>query len=361
MNREDKQVCCLEDKTSLQILITEEDKYGTDVSCMSDFFGIYIEQLSGELSNYVVSNVLDTIPVADMQILGELIHGADIILQGEYGYIPDFDNLPNDIKTKLKKGVYTLGESRQVEGNSRAVILDENGVRVKDVTLKKVLNTPDTMEMSRSITSQIQMRQISAKLDVIAETQSYLVEMERNNNIYKPFLNARDLILRAQNANSLYEQKQYMVEASKELSSAINASRLDMKTSAEHLVKLTRYPIFRRQDQIRTYLGYITQDLQLTTKYVGVQMRTLDFLGEHEASRELLGSYQMMLSDFADKPINKKKQSLSTIMQNNSNYTESTQDYWMEFRTNIQETVKSGRLLQEREMYIVSIEDMNNE
>ena len=63
------------------------------------------------------------------------------------------------------------------------------------MTLKRVLNTPDTLEMSRSITSQVQMRQIAAKLDEIAETQSYLIEMERNNNIIKPFLNARVLFL----------------------------------------------------------------------------------------------------------------------------------------------------------------------
>ena len=346
--------------TALQILVTEEDKRGMDISRMSDFFGIYIEQLSAELSTQVVSDVLIDIPVADMQILGELIQGADIMLKGEYGYILDFDNLPNDIKNKLKKGIYTLGESRQVEGNARAVILDEEGVRIKDITLKKVINTPDAMEMSRSITSQAQMRQISAKLDTIVDMQSYLVELERNNNIIKPFLDARDLILRAQNAKTVEEQKQYMIDASKKLSSAINASRLDLKTSSERLVKLTHLPIFRRPDQIKGYLGYVAQDLQLCTKYVGVQMRVLDYLGEYEASKELFGSYEKMLSDFADKPMNNKNQSVAMIMQNNANYTESTQDYWLKFRTDIQKSVKSGRLLEEREMYVVSIEDMKN-
>ncbi len=27
----------------LEILVTDEDKHGTDIACMSDFFGIYIE------------------------------------------------------------------------------------------------------------------------------------------------------------------------------------------------------------------------------------------------------------------------------------------------------------------------------
>ena len=29
-------------------------------------------------------------------------------------FFPDFDSLPNDVKDKLKKGIYTLGESRPV-------------------------------------------------------------------------------------------------------------------------------------------------------------------------------------------------------------------------------------------------------
>lgn len=361
MTEETKCIVPADKDNSLEILVTEEDKHGTDVALMSDFFGLYIEQLSTELSTQVASDVLEEIPVADMQILGELVQCADVLLQGKYGFISDFDNLPTDIKTKLRKGIYTLGESRQVEGNVRAVILDEDGTRIKDITIKKVINTPDTLAMSRSITSQIQMRQISAKLDAIAETQSYLVEMERNNNIIKPFLNARDLILRAQNAKTVEERKQYMIEASKELASAINASRLDLKTSSEHLAKLTRFPIFRRSDQIKVYLGYVAQDLQLTTKYVGVQMRVLDYLGDHDTSRELLGNYQKMLLVFTEKPINRKNQSAAILMQNNSTYSDDTQDYWLKFREDIQETIKSGLLLKEREMLVVSMEDAKNE
>ena len=344
----------------LEILVTDEDKHGTDIACMSDFFGIYIEQLSAELRNQVMRGVVEKIPAADVQILGELVHGVDVLLSGKYGYIPDFDSLPNDVKNKLKKGIYTLGESRQVEDNVRAVILDENGTRIKDVTLKRVLNTPDTLEMSRSITSQVQMRQIASKLEEIAETQSYLIEMERNNNIIKPFLNARDLILRAQNAKTIDERKHYMIEASKELNDVINASRLDLKTSSEHLAKLTRFPILRNSSQIKNYMGYVAQDLQLTTKYVGVQMHVLDYLGDYETANEVLSSYQMMLSDFADRPINKKNQSTAILMQNNSTYSEQTQDYWLNFRSNIKETIKTGSLLQDREMIVVSIEDIKD-
>lgn len=69
----------------------------------------------------------------------------------------------------------------------------------------------------------------------------------------------------------------------------------------------------------------------------------------------------MMLSDFVDKPLNKRNQSAAVLMQNNSTYSDDTQDYWLKFREDIQETIKSGLLLKEREMLVVSMEDAKNE
>lgn len=53
----------------LEILVTDEDKHGTDIACMSDFFGIYIEQLSAELSNQVMRGVVEKIPAADRMLM----------------------------------------------------------------------------------------------------------------------------------------------------------------------------------------------------------------------------------------------------------------------------------------------------
>ena len=98
----------------LLILVTDEDEHGMDINLMSDFFGLYIEQLSRELSTNVSEDFVDNIPIADLQIINEVVYGAEVVLQGEYEYFPDFDSLPNDIKAKLKKGTYTLGESQKI-------------------------------------------------------------------------------------------------------------------------------------------------------------------------------------------------------------------------------------------------------
>ena len=152
------------ENSALCILITDEDKTGRDIAKMSNFFDGYISALFTKVSTGSSVELIHSFQAADIGIINEVLHYTEALLSSKYGYVPDFDNIPIDIQTKLKKGIYTIGESRQVEGNMRAVILDENRDRIKDITLKKVLNDPDTMNAARNMVNQIQLRQINDKL-----------------------------------------------------------------------------------------------------------------------------------------------------------------------------------------------------
>ena len=109
---------------------------------MSNFFDGYVQEMSLAIRESDGSQVVMDLPISDLSIIGESINQAEIVMRGNVTLLPDFDSLPSDVRSKLKKGLYSVGESKQVDGNMRAVILDENGVRVKDITLKKVLNIP---------------------------------------------------------------------------------------------------------------------------------------------------------------------------------------------------------------------------
>ena len=54
------------------------------------------------------------------------------------------------------------------------------------------------------------------------------------------------LFLEHKMQKTIDERKHYMIEASKELNDVINASRLDLKTSSEHLAKLTTFSNFKK-------------------------------------------------------------------------------------------------------------------
>lgn len=350
------------EKKELSILVTDEDKYGTDITKMSNFFEVYIQQLSCELSTNTMVDILRNIPVADIGIINDVVRHAEVMMDGEYGYVPDFESLPHDIKTKFQKGIYKIGESKQVDGNMRAVILDGNDVRVKDITLKRVKNNPGTLETTRSIANQAQMRQIYAKLDDIQELQSYQIDRDRDRDIVTPFLNARSYILRAQHSESLEDRKDCLKKATDELTTAINAVYSDLFTSSEHLVKLTRWPIFQRPSQIKNYLGYLTLDLQLATKFIGVQMHVFDYLGDKSGSKLALEGYQHVMQDFFTKGINKKNQSAAILVHQHYPYNERNRNCWMELVADMKPVLQAGtKFIEGKEILLVSIEGTENE
>lgn len=174
------------EKMPLVIFKTDADIYGCNISAMSNFFDGYVQEMSLTIRKSDGLQVVMDLPISDLSIIGESINQSEIVMRGNVTLLPDFDSLPSDVRSKLKKGLYSVGESKQVDGNMRAVILDENGVRVKDITLKKVLNSPANIETMRSIGNQLQMRQIYAKLSDIEEFQTYQIERDRDRVMWTP-------------------------------------------------------------------------------------------------------------------------------------------------------------------------------
>ena len=128
--------------SELHILVTDADTNGYEISKMSDFMGLYAQQLTRSLADSPFVEVVSNISVADLGIINDVVQHAAVVARGNITLVPDFDSLPAGVKEKLKQGLYSIGDSKQVDGNLRAVIVDENGVRVKDITLKKVINNP---------------------------------------------------------------------------------------------------------------------------------------------------------------------------------------------------------------------------
>ena len=345
----------------IHILVTEADKMGQDILAMSDFFGGYVRQLADSIRVNAMTTVVPSIPIADLGIIGEVVQRAEVISQGTTQLLPDFDHLPKDIRQKLKDGVYKIGESKQVDGNMRAVIVDEAGKRVKDVTLKEVNVNPGTLEASRSIANQLQMRQIYAKLDAIQEMQSFQIARARDKDIKVPVLNARNYILRAQGENCTdQDRREYLKEASKELLTAENSLYSDMQTSTEHMLKLTRFPIFQRKDQIQNYIGFVSEDIQVVTKVAGLRMQVLDYLGDTDGAQIEMRQYQSVMSDFFSKALPGRGYSAASLIHLNYPYTEENRDCWFQLSQDLQPTLRLSQPEEKEHIYLVSIEEEEN-
>ena len=345
-------------RRGLSILVTNEDQYGTEISKMSDFFDGYIRQMSNKLKSQAALIDVEDIPVSDLSIIGEAVQYTKAIRVGEITLMPDFDHLPSDIKEKLREGVYSVGESRQVDGNLRAVIVNEKKERVKDITLKQVKNDRGTLTTMRSISAQLQMQQLSVKLDEIQEMQSYQIDRERDINIKIPFFNARDFILQAQSQTSQKERKRYLQNASAQLTNATNSVCTDMNTTAEHFENLVNRSFFRNTKAMSKYMGFLAEDLQLATKFAGIHMQVLDYLGDRKSSQLVREKYQYVLRVFFCDKREKTNLSVSELLQANYPYTDSNRDYWYNLEQKIRPEIESNLFLNPgNSIYMISLEE----
>ncbi|MBO5318821.1 MAG: hypothetical protein J6B01_03310 [Ruminococcus sp.] len=356
-------------KKSLEIFKTEADLTGRDIAQMSNFFDGYIEQMSLSLREQSDFELLSEIPISDLSIVNEIVQKARVLFKGNVTLIPDFDNLPLDVKKKLKQGLYSIGDSKQVDGNMRAVILDENGTRVKDITLKKVISNPNNMETARSIGNQMQMKQIYTKLAAIEEFQTYQIERDRDQQIIVPFLDARSLILRASNAKTADEQKLLLEQANSKITSAIHSLYTDMDTSAKALARKADSWLPDFTGRMNDYMRFLVNDLQIATKYIGVSTQILEYIGDNTGAKNALLEYQQAVLDFLEKPISKKGLSAALVMHENYPYSSDNLDQWYFFKNEVAPNLKTSmdniRLgltsAEPQQIYIVSVEDAQNE
>lgn len=352
-------------KQGIQILVTEEDKTGSDIMAMSDFFSVALQEMSKEL---VSTNGLVTVsdfPLADFGVLNEAIRTIGVFRAPEFDLLPDFDALPKDIKEKYRSGELVLGESKQVDGNIRAVLIDsETKERVKDVTLKKVERTDVTNDIVQNMLTQMQLRQISDKLDYMASEQSYLIDFTRNQAIIRPFLDARDDILSAQLQTDHEEQMKYLRSASEKLQSAINGVYVDMNTIEGHLAEETKKKWFLRlnRSNIDKQISRFTKDLQVVTKYVGVQVQVYHYLGDTERAKGVIGTYQGAINRLFAKGVVDVDKSVALLIHENVEYGENNLDCWYNMEKELKPAIeKAYEQIGSKDVYIITTEGEDNE
>lgn len=121
----------------LDIFIEEEDRKGADLLKMSDFFNVFIGKIGAEMKSETEWEVDLDIRGLLGQIAAAIKGGFDISKMGML--VADYSHFSQEVIDGLKEGIYHVGESKEVAGNLRPAILDENEQLVKFFTLKKLL------------------------------------------------------------------------------------------------------------------------------------------------------------------------------------------------------------------------------
>lgn len=305
-----------DDNHQLSIFVTETDRTTMDIRAMSDFMSNRISNLTLDLIRYTQSPVaLGIQTTVDLAWIAQTLMSGRPTIHGEYEYLLDFDSLPKDILEKLRKGEYSLGSSRQVENNLRAVIVDKNGTRVKDLTLKQGRRTAVTANTMQSIAIQAQLKQIDAKLDAILEMQGYQIDFARNTELVAPFFNARDRVVHAQNEPDPTYRRAYLDDAIKMIEKAMNTAYLDIETIQKELLSTTERPLFSEK-KVNRCIGYIAQDLQLLARYNGVLLQILDFMGKKKDKVDAFEKYRTYMLGFYTEAVGRKQLPLALQIHN---------------------------------------------
>lgn len=68
--------------SELHILVTDADTNGYEISKMSDFMGLYAQQLTRSLADSPFVEVVSNIPVADLGIINDVVQHAAVVARG---------------------------------------------------------------------------------------------------------------------------------------------------------------------------------------------------------------------------------------------------------------------------------------
>ncbi len=349
----------------INLFLTEEDKYETDITKMSDFFSSYLGSLTSKLKTNDVNIIPDKL--SKLSILEECISNVKMIKNKDFTLIPDYNSLKSDIIKKLKTGEYKLGESKQVNGNLRAVIVDKNNVRVKDLTFKKAVLDEEGTLISNDINIHSQLEEIHVLLNNVIDLQKYQIEQTRNQALIVPFMDARDKLLKAQRTKNESEKVKLIESANDLLSHGINSIYQDINITAYNFAN-TRDGIKNKiintiNNNFENYMNYLAADIQMIFIYNGIYLQTLEYLGDRNTKDEVTYKFIRVLNNLATKVVTNDNLTVLELLQNNYKYKmlEDDFNYWIKlsnYVTSIKEKYDKDEFnLINKNIYLLSMEE----
>ena len=282
------------------LFISNTDKRTNNIFEISNPFETILPQLLDDKSTPTINQIItvqgNTLASA-MNVKNQL-NSAIFDDSTRKLYKPDFDNLSPDVKNKLKSGVYKLGDSKKVEGNLRAVIVDtqNNNTRVEDLTLKEVDERKDNPS---ELATQLQLKRIYELLLDIQSTQEFQVIWDRNNSILSPFFESRMKIIEAQSETNNEKKVKLLEKASNLMEKSISHIKSDMISNKNEVLKKINQPHYF-YTSFERHANFILEDMQLYTKIVGMQMY-IDFtLDKQDLAKERFLAYKSSINELSE-------------------------------------------------------------
>ena len=309
----------------LNIFTEEEDKKGTDLLSMSDFFGVFIGKIETEMGADTAWEVFHNIEGLIGEITAAIKGGFDISKMGML--VADYSHFSQEIIDGLKKGIYHVGQSKEVNGNFRPAILDEKGHLVKFFTLKKAVNPSSVLSDISTLSMQTSLQKISSQLEDIGRDVKAMIDFSRREALSNKFIYARDRIMNA--ATSFGEEREhYLKEADTYLMEGLTDLYSDVIAQAKALAEVKGS--FASIKAIDSILSYINEDMQMIPRYVGMRVYLLNYRGKADDANRILGEYRYHLQTLSERKLGDGKYTALELIHKNYPYGKDNVDFWLE-------------------------------
>ena len=299
---------------------SEEDKKTTDIFAISSPFEYALPKLIDNNTSLNLANIIDINGEPLFNFIDKHLNPKPKVYdkKNDNFYELDFASLSEKTKKKLENGNFKVGNSKKIDGNYRAVIVDttKNNVRVEDVTLKKVEkksnNTDDSSRVDLS--TQVQLKQIYDLLLDMKASQEFQINWDRNNSILPPFFSARTKVLQALNTVSLDEKIHLLNEANTYMEDSVSAIKADLISNKEEIIKRTKQVDYL-YDSLKRHADFILNDTEIMTKIVGMQLYIDLSLNNKAMALERLTSYNGVMELLTQPDITTNRGLLLNLLQ----------------------------------------------
>lgn len=299
---------------------SEEDKKTTDIFAISSPFEYALPKLIDNNTSLNLANIIDINGEALFNFIDKHLNPKPKVYdkKNDNFYELDFASLSEKTKKNLENGTFKVRNSKKIDGNYRAVIVDttKNNVRVEDVTLKKVEkksnNTDDSSRVDLS--TQVQLKQIYDLLLDMKASQEFQINWDRNNSILPPFFSARTKVLQALNTVSLDEKIHLLNEANTYMEDSVSAIKADLISNKEEIIKRTKQVDYL-YDSLKRHADFILNDTEIMTKIVGMQLYIDLSLNNKAMALERLTSYNGVMELLTQPDITTNRGLLLNLLQ----------------------------------------------
>lgn len=285
--------------------------------------------------------------------------GFDISKMGML--VADCSHFSQEIIDGLKEGTYHIGESKEVAGNLRPAILNENEQLVKFFTLKKAVNPAEVLSDISTLLMQTSLKRISTQIEDVGRDVKGMIDFARREALSSKFMYARDRIMSASTADSK-EQEDLLKESDTYLMQGLEDLYSDVTAQVKKLAD-QKGP-FASIKAIDRLLSYIKEDMQMIPRYVGLRVYLLNLRGKNADVNRVLRQYQYQLQTLAERRIADGKYTALELIHENYPYNKENMDFWINQSKEMLAAIGSCEAMlgqDDGEIYYIDTEDNDNE